>query len=271
MSFQHRLLAVVFLACALLPSVSWSDPIDLGKIMFLGNSYIEGHDSPNLSWQGGVRKVVKDILVGASTKFEFVGRNDWNSAGMANPLHNGFGGKGIDDLINGFTREGVSMGRLADWVQESNASTYVIDIGRKDEEGSTLAELKTQFMRVVNEIYAVNPDARIIWTEQVAPNAVLFPDPEERLAKVNQALREISAEQTLLGRSLQVAAVAADWDPDAFLDVDGIHANDAGYTYIGQKQAAMILHQAAPAVPEPILLAGLPLALAAVMKRRQKR
>lgn len=271
MSVFSRLAAAVLLAFAMLPSISWSESVDLGRIMFLGNSYIEGHDSPNLSWQGGARKVVEDILKDASAKFEFVGRNDWNSAGMANPLHNGYGGKGIDDLINGFTREGVSMGKLADWVQESNANIYVIDIGRKNEEGTTVDELKTQFTRFVNEIYSVNSEARIIWTEQVSPKAVWFPTAEEHLTKVNEALRQVSAEQILQGRQLQIVQAARDWDPDAYLDTDGIHANDAGYSYLGRKQAAMILQQAPPAVPEPILLAGLPLALAAVGRRRQKR
>lgn len=270
MSAFSRLLAVVALACTMLPSISWSDSTNLGKIMFLGNSYIEGHDSPNLSWQGGARKVVEDILSSASATFEFVGRNDWNSAGMSNPLHNGYGGKGIDDLINGFTRDGVDMGKLADWVQESGANIYVIDIGRKDEEGTTVEELKTQFTRFVNEIYAVNPEARIIWTEQVAPKEIWFPTAKAHLANVNEALRQVSLEQNLIGRNLQIAETANDWDPEAYLDTDGIHASDAGYTFIGGRQAAMILQQAPPAVPEPFLLAGLPAALAVMRRRRQK-
>lgn len=272
MSLITRVFALASLALCLLPGAALAQSNDLGRIMFLGNSYIEGHDSPNLTWQGGSRKVIEDILVESGRTFDFVGRATYNSAGMADPDHNGYGGKGIDDLFNGIERDGINMGSLTDWVQESNADIYIIDIGRKKEEGSTREALKAQFMRVVDEIYSDNPEARIIWSEQTDPKAIWFPGEAEHLDMVNSVLSEIAADQVALGRTMQIAQVAAEWDPEVHLDVDGVHPSDAGYLFLGRKQADLLLNpqEGTNVVPEPILLSALPLAFFA-LKRRKAR
>lgn len=264
MSFLSRLvlpaLAASLLLIGLPKAVSADEvpPVDLGRIMFLGNSFIEGHDSGNLAWQGGTRKVIEDILIKEGVAFSFVGRNNSNSVGMKNTAHNGFGGMGVDDLFNGIERDGVSYGSITDWVNESAADIYVIDIGRKTEEGSTKAELKAQFMRVVSEIYAATPSAKIIWSEQTIPKPIWYPEVEKRHDLINEVLGEIAAEQRDAGRWMKIAEVSNGWDPTKHLDEDGVHANDAGYLYLGQRQASLLVDNLVYPVPEPGLMLLLP-------------
>jgi hypothetical protein len=60
---------------------------------------------------------------------------------------------------------------------------------------------------------------------------------------------------------------APDWDPFQMLDLDGVHANNAGYTYLGNQLTESLLQT--NAVPEPgtLLAAGV---LAGVMARRRR-
>jgi len=248
MPLLHQLTLIFVLAASPAPADPAAGVKDLGHIMFLGNSFIEGHSSPNLSWQGGSRKVIEDILTAKKIRFEFVGRNQSNSRGMANPKHNGFGGIGITDLLEGITREGVPMGSLTHWLKESPADIYVIDIGRSENEGSSVSELKIQFMKLLRKIFSTSPKARIIWSEQTAPKPIWFPQAQAHLHRANLALNELSVEQSELGRCLLIAKVAKNWNPDLHLDTDGVHASDGGYQYLGQAQAKLLLSMPAIAL-----------------------
>lgn len=276
MSFLSRLVLPVIAASLLLftlPTSARADEansVDLGRIMFLGNSYIEGHDSDTLSWQGGSRKVIEDILTAEGATFTFVGRNTANSQGMKNPAHNGFGGMGIDDLFDGIEKDGTSFGNITDWLNESVADIYIIDIGRKTEEGSTKAELKAQYMRLVQEIYAATPSAKIIWSEQTIAKPEWYPGIEERHKLINEVLNEIAGEQVEAGRWMKIAQVSGGWDPLKHLDVDGIHANDAGYLYLGQKQAELLVDTYVAPVPEPGLMLLLPAGVLLAKKFKKK-
>lgn len=276
MSFLSRLvlpaIAASLLVLGLPKAVQADEPtnVDLGRIMFLGNSFIEGHYSDNLSWQGGSRKVIEDILIKEGATFSFVGRRTANSEGMKNPAHNGFGGKGIDELFNGVEVDGQAFGNITDWLNESLADIYIIDIGRKTEEGSTKEELKTQFMRVVKEIYAATPSAKIIWSEQTIAKPEWYPGIEKRHDLINEVLKEIASEQAEAGRWMKIAEVAGGWDPLKHLDTDGVHASDAGYLYLGQKQAELLVGTTLYPVPEPGLMLLLPAGILLAKKFKKK-
>ncbi len=275
MSYLTRwALSALVLVCLLiglpLRALAEEAPLDLGRIMFLGNSYIEGHESSNLSWKGGSRKIVEDILTAEGVRFTFVGRNTTNSEGMKNPGHNGYGGMGIDDLFDGVEKNGVSYGSITNWLEESLADIYIIDIGRKTEEGTTKSELKAQFMRVVNEIYASTPSAKIIWSEQTIAKPEWYPGIEERHKLINQVLNEIAEEQMESGRWMKIAQASGGWDPLTHLDSDGVHASDAGYRYLGQKQAALLLDNTMYPVPEPGLMLLVPAGIFLAQKLRKK-
>lgn len=276
MSFLSRLVLPAIAASLLilgLPNTVRAEepaPLDLGRIMFLGNSYIEGHDSDNLSWKGGSRKVIEDILTAEGAVFTFVGRNTSNSQGMKNPAHNGFGGMGIDDLFDGIEKDGTAFGNITDWLNESVADIYIIDIGRKTEEGTTKGELKAQYMRLVKEIYAATPSAKIIWSEQTIAKPEWYPGIEERHKLINEVLNEIASEQMNAGRWMKIAQVSGGWDPVKHLDTDGIHASDAGYLFLGQKQAELLIDGYVAPVPEPTLMLLLPAGVLLAKKLRKK-
>lgn len=243
----HRFFFALPLFCMGLTMTHASGHVkDVGRIMFLGNSFTEGHDSPNLSWRGGSRKVVEDILTERGVKFTFVGRSRANSEGMGQPWHNGYGGAGINDLLSGVVRDGTSMGRLQDWIKDSKPDAYIIDIGRKEEEGSTMRELKSQFRKVTSVIYSANPRAKVVWSEQTAPKPVWFPKAAIHLKLVNHALSELAREETLSGRTMNIAKAASGWNPDVHLDHDGVHPSDKGYRYLGKLQAELLLKSIDP-------------------------
>ena len=234
--------------------------------MFIGNSYAEGHDSPRLNWQGGYRKVVEDNLIAAGAEFSFVGANTYNSQGMLNQGHYAFGGQGVDDFFNGIERFGVDYGSITDWVTPGSADIFVVELGRKDEEALSPEGLKAQLERVSDLIFRTNPSAKLLWMTQVAPFPSFYPNAPVHLANVGSSLAQIQAEQSAQAHVMQVVE-APDWDPFQMLDLDGVHANNAGYTYLGNQLTESLLQT--NAVPEPgtLLAAGV---LAGVMARRRR-
>ncbi len=238
----------------------------MGRIMFIGNSYVEGHDSPQLDWQGGYRKVVEDNLTAAGAEFSFVGANTYNSQGMLNQGHYGFGGQGVDELFNGIERFGVDYGSITDWVTPGAADIFVVDLGRKDEEALTPDGLKNQLARVSDLILNTNPSAKLLWMTQVTPFPSYYPNAPQHLANVGSALAQIQAEQLAQAHVMQVVE-APDWDPFQMLDLDGVHANNAGYTYLGSQLTESLLRT--NAVPEPGALMAAA-ALAGILARRRR-
>lgn len=237
--------------------------------MFIGNSYIEGHDSAQLAWQGGYRKVVEDNLIAAGAEFSFVGANTNNSVGMLNPGHYGFGGQGVDQLFDGIQRGDVNYGSITDWVTPGAADIFVIDLGRKDEEALASDGLKSQLARVSDLIFSTNPSAKLLWMTQVVPFPSYYPNAPVHLANVGSSLAQIQAEQLAASHVMQVVE-APDWDPFQMLDLDGVHPNNEGYVYLGNQLTESLLKT--NAVPEPgILLGAAALGGAMVRRRRAKR
>ncbi|MCG9895402.1 MAG: hypothetical protein MH204_08005, partial [Fimbriimonadaceae bacterium] len=215
---RHALAGLAVLACLLAASSVLASPggssveKEMGRVMFIGHSFVEGHDSATLGWKGGYRKIVEDRLLDAGWNFSFVGANQNNSDGMLNPAHNGYGGQGIDSLFAGIEREGVPYGGLNDWTAPGSADIFVVDVGRKTEEGKTVEELEAQFNRVADAIFRSNPQAPLFWVQQTDPLPVWYPGEDQHIARVNLALDNVAAGSAALGRFTRTIRAQEVWD-----------------------------------------------------------
>ncbi len=239
--------------------------LDIGRVMFVGNSLTYGY-SPEDGLPGGYRGVVERGLLEAGGRFEFVGENSENSEGLLNPQHNGYGALVFEDLASDIVIGTDSFGSLSDWLDSGNPDVVVVDLGRSIGRAQDLIEGQDQIALLADAVFANNPNAALIWVDQVAPLSEWYPDEEERLVAIMDLVAAEAARQHGMGRRMSVA-FAPDWDRSSMLSSDGVHPNALGYTYLGQQITGQIL-AATNAVPEPSLLAGAG-AVALLLRRRQ--
>lgn len=131
------------------------DPVATMRVLAVGDSITAGAGSP-----GGYRSFLQQSLRWARKPVDFVGGNYENSAGMADPEHEGHGGWKIEHLADGHPEQ-RQKGNVTRWIRESQPTHVLVMAGTNNNPYMSRQEMFRLYNRLLDRIYAASPRVKV--------------------------------------------------------------------------------------------------------------
>ena len=164
------------------------------RIMPIGASITMGQGV-----NGGYRLPLEEMLQGAGIPFEFVGRIDWNSKGMAWPLHDGYPGHRIDQIETGATNAfKITSLPIAEGARDLHPDAILLFVGTNDvRQNYKLSEAPQRLDHLIGTLREAAPDARILVSNLTSDRHF-----DDAVRRFNAGIAEVVAKRAAAGQKV---------------------------------------------------------------------